>query len=187
MLRTAGRLRYLYLAWLSGPGYERQLYRLIRRQQIRSIVEIGIGEARRALRMIEVAQGTAPIGPIRYTGIDAFESRASGEAPGLTLKEAYRTLKPTGARVQVVPGDPLSALSRVANTLLGTELLIISADQDRAAIEQAWFYVPRMLVKRSIVLMEEQDEAKGQPILKPITPEKIARLAGGGAYQRRAA
>jgi hypothetical protein len=185
MLRTASRLRYLYLAWLSGPSHQRQLYRLIRKQRIRSIVEIGIGHAQRAVRMIEVAQGTPPVGPIRYTGIDAFESRDSGE--GLTLKAAYRTLKPTGARVQVVPGDPFSALSRVANTLLGTELLIVSADQSETAMAQAWFYVPRMLVERSIVLLEEKDTATGRTQLKPMHATEIARLSRQGSGQRLAA
>lgn len=187
MLRTAGRLRYLYLAWLSGPSHQRQLYRLIRRQQVRSIVEIGIGEALRAVRMIEVAQATPPASAIRYTGIDAFESRDHAELPGLTLKEAYRTLRSTGARVQVVPGDPFSALSRVANTLLGTELLIISADQDAASMEQAWFYVPRMLTSRSIVLLEQNDEASGKAAYRRLTSDDVTRLAGQGSYRRRAA
>jgi hypothetical protein len=187
MLRTASRLRYLYLAWLSGPSCQRRLYRLIRRQQIRSIVEIGVGRASRAVRMIEVAQGTPPAGVVRYTGIDSFELRGAGEPPGVSLKEAYRLLKPTGARVQLVPGDPLSALARVANNLLETELVIISADQDPAAMAQAWFYVPRMLGKRSVVVLEERDEANSATVLRQLASEEIAQLAGQDRTRRRAA
>lgn len=186
MLRTAGRLRYLYLAWLSGPAHQRSLYRMIRRQQVRNIVEIGVGSAERALRMIEVAQATPPVGPIRYTGIDAFEMRAD-TSPGLSLKDAYRTLKATGARVQVVPGDPLSALSRVANTLSGTELLIVSANQDAASLAQAWFYVPRMLAAGAVVLVEEKAEATGKLALRQVDSQEIARLSAPPAAYRRAA
>ena len=79
-----------------------------------------------------------------YTAIDQFESRGESQ-PRLSLKEAFHVLRPTGVKLQLVPGDPLSALSRIANSLAGTDLLLIAADQDRQSLAQAWKYVPRML------------------------------------------
>jgi hypothetical protein len=184
MQRTASRFRYLYLAYLSGPRCERQLYRLIRRQRIRQIVEIGIGQACRAVRMIEVAHLVPPGGPMRYIGIDAFELRSDGSS--LTLKAAYRTLKATGARVQVVPGDPLTALARVANSLTNTGLVLISADQDQESLAKAWFYVPRMLASKGVVLVEEKDQ-QGEKRLRRVSDEEIHKLANLYTARRKAA
>jgi hypothetical protein len=131
----------------------------MRRCRARNIVEMGIGDARRAERMIRLAQGWSHDKPVRYTAIDLFETRRDELAPTLTLKNAFRKLKATGARVRVVPGDPLPALARVANSLTGTDLVLISADQDEASLEAAWFYVPRMLHSGSQVLFEEVEDS----------------------------
>src|SRR5688500_11823052 len=109
MFFSARRLKYLHLAYFSQPKHDRLIYRLIRRYRVRQIVEMGLGDGRRADRMIPLARNWAQGEPVRYTAIDPFELR-SGEEPVLTLKAAYRRLKATGARVQVVPGDPLTAL-----------------------------------------------------------------------------
>ena len=186
MFASASRLKYLYLAYLSAPSSDRLLYRSIRRRQIRSIVEIGIGQARRSLRMIEVAQSLAAARPVRFTAIDAFELRGSGSEGGLTLKQAYRRLKATGARVQVVPGDPYAALSRVANTLAKTDLLVISADLDEDSLSRAWFYIPRMLYKHSLVFREEPGNA-GDCQLRAVEIKEIAALAAVHVGHRRAA
>ena len=50
------RLKYLYLAYLSRPVGDRAIYRTIRRRNVRKILEIGIGTAGRALRMIDLAR-----------------------------------------------------------------------------------------------------------------------------------
>ena len=42
-----------------------------------------------------------------------------------------------------------------------TDLVVIRADQDPAALERAWFYLPRMLHEKSVVLIE-QPGAEGQ-------------------------
>ena len=154
---ASSRLHYLWLAYLSRPEHERALYRLIRREKPHQIVEIGIGDGRRTMRMIRAAARFAGGDSIRYAGIDLFEARAAG-TPGLSLKQTHQLLKRSGARVQLIPGDPLSALTRAANALGNTDLMIISAIHDEAALRQAWFYVPRMLHARSCVLWESGTE-----------------------------
>jgi hypothetical protein len=61
------------------------------------------------------------------------------------LKEAYRLLKATGAQVQLIPGDPGSALPRSANALGQMDLVTISADYDAESFAGGWFYLPRLL------------------------------------------
>ena len=127
--------------------------------------------------MIEAASLHVPQGRIHYTGIDLFEARSSMDGPGVTLKMAHRLLKATGARTQLLPGDPLTALSREANCLTGTDLVIISARQDRSSLARAWFYVPRMLHPGSQVYVEEVGRGGRPPVLRRLAPDEIARLA----------
>jgi hypothetical protein len=154
-LKPASSLQYLFLSRFSRPRHERCLYRALRRLRARSIVEIGMGEARRALRMLSVAMRYRPHERLSYAGIDLFEARPA-DSPGLRLKDAHKRLIATGVQLRLVPGDPFAALARCANSLANTDLVVISADHDPAALEPAWFYIPRMLHERSLILLEEQ-------------------------------
>jgi hypothetical protein len=173
-LSAAGLLRFAYYAWLSKPAGERVLYRAINRRRLRRIVEIGLDSGLRAERMIWAAQRRGR-DSVRYTGIDLFETRSSGAAP-LGLKATYHRLRSTGARVQLAPGDPFTALARIANSLTGTDLLVISlsGDVDAEALERSWFYIPRMLHAGSQVFAEEESE-KGT-VFRRLAQLEIERL-----------
>ena len=106
-------LKYACLAYLSQPSADRIIYRAIRRHQVHSIVELGVGDARRAQRMIRVAKQFSPAETIRYTGIDLFETRPVGQ-PQIKLKVAYMEFKRLTPCVQLAPGDPYLALARTA-------------------------------------------------------------------------
>lgn len=179
---SASLLKYAYLAYFSQPKSERWLYRHIRRHRSLQIVELGVGDVDRSLRMIQVAQRSAAGQPVHYAGIDLFEARP-GQAAAFSLKQAHRLLKPSGALVRLLPGDPLSALASAANTLLGTDLLLISADVDTPSLERAWFYVPRMLHATSLVVRETQ-AADGQPDLETVPRDEIDRRASAASPRK---
>lgn len=179
-------LRHLYLAYFSQPKADRLLYRLIRRQRIQRIVELGVGTGVRSCRLIRAAQGASPGLAIRYTGIDLFEDRPRTSPSGLSLKDAYRLLKTTGAQTQLVPGDPFTALARVANSLAGAQLVVVSAGLDPVSLARSWFYMPRLLTGESLVFCEEADAASGETRLRQITQAEIGRLAGAGERRRAA-
>lgn len=154
ILRTIKKLRACYLA---KPPQRRKLHRAIVRNQVARIVELGVGDASRAAAMLHLAACSVPRESIQYCGIDLFEANepnANHAEPSIALKEAYRRLKSTGVSIQLVPGDPLSALGRMGNELAGTDLLVISRAVDRDSLKQAWFFVPRILHDRSVVLIE---------------------------------
>lgn len=184
-LPAANSFQYLYFAYFSKPVCDRKLFRLIRQHRLGRILEIGVGEAVRARRLISVAQRYLAPTEVRYTGIDPFESRSANDAPGLTLKLAHRLLKASGAQVQLVPGDPFSALSRTANSLSGIELAIISADQDDQALARAWHYLPRTLAPHAIVVIERLDPVQGSAFLQEIDRDELQQLAS--VHQRRRA
>lgn len=170
-------LRYYYLAWFSQPAADRPLYKTLRSRTIRSIVEIGIGQGLRTRRMFEVAlKHCHHEEPLRYTGIDLFEARGNS-VPGLTLKQAYARLQHDRVQIKLVPGDPLMALSRAANSLTGTDLVIISLTERGDALDQAWRYVPRMLHDDSLVYLEVPGKKPGETRFTLLKPIEIARLA----------
>lgn len=177
-------LKSFLIAHCSRPAWERCIYRTIRQQSVATIVELGLGVGIRAGRMIQLAQIAGQ--SVRYTGIDEFESRSADAAPGLSLKQAYQQLRKTGAAIQLVPGDPLAALTRAANSLTRTDLLVISADVDGQALRRAWWYVPRMLHRKSTVYLEECHD--GRRYFVRLAMGEVNRLAESQAtYLRRAA
>jgi hypothetical protein len=179
------RLRLFYLLHFSKPACDRLVYRELRRKKARKIVEIGMGTAERAVHAINLLKGFHAVGDIHYTGIDQFEARIIGDGPRLTLRDAHRVLKATGARIQLVPGAAGEALSRVANGLRETDAVIISAGQSPEQMAQAWFYLPRMVHGSTLFFQEATSPPGGVATMHLLDRDEIARLTVQG--RRRAA
>jgi hypothetical protein len=148
-----GVVRFSYLAYLSQPASDRPIYKALRQHPVRKIVELGVGDAVRTRRILEMALALRPDGEIRYAGIDLFEARPASQA-GLSLKAAYKLLRQVPVQSRLIPGDPFTALARVANDLTETDLLVIAADQDPQQLARAWALVPRMVHDSSLVFLE---------------------------------
>jgi hypothetical protein len=138
-----------------------------------------VGKLQRTLVVLELAVQKSAAEQLKYAGIDPFEGRAEG-VPGLSLKEAHKLLKPCGARVELVPGEPASGLARRANALMRTDLLLISAEA--GDLGTGWFYVPRMLHDGSQVFVEEAGQWRELTRL-----EIEQRAAAASKTMRRAA
>lgn len=189
MVSVFGRIKNLFLnctAQITQSPEERPVFRIVRERKVRSIVEIGVGNGVRTQRLLEAAVRNRPPAGVVYTGIDLFEARSDCSS-GLSLKEVHRKLKPTKATVRLVPGDPLSALSRIANSLTDTELLIISADQFGESLDRAWFYVPRLLAASAVVLIEAVDPKTGEMSLQALSRLEVEALAAKARPRRLAA
>ncbi len=159
------RLRLVYLCHFSQPTSDRPLYRAIRRQRAAKIVEVGIGDGHRALRMIEVARKAVPGCEVHYVGLDLFEAATEVGRYGISLKSAHQLLRGAGAKVQLVPGAPVETLTRLANSLGKVDLLILPAELDAPSQSRLWYFVPRMLHERSLVLIDSMTD-DGQPLLR---------------------
>ena len=183
-LATLNFIKQCYFSYLSRPVGERPLYRAAARLRARRIVQIGLEMGRRSRRLLQIALWHHPTEQIRFTGIDLFEARP-GDVPGMTLKQAHCVLGVTGVRVRLVPGDPLTALSRIANSLTGTDLVVVSADQDSQALRPAWLYIPRMLHPGSQVFVEESSASSGKPVFRALGRGQIERLAKCSPADRR--
>jgi len=182
---VARLLRTLYLLYFSRPASNRTLYKAIRAKPVRSIVELGIDLGGRTERILEIAGWRSE--SLRYTGIDLFEARTGGEG-GSSLKDTFAKLRVPGVRVQLVPGDPYTALTRVANALTGTDLLLIAANQDQESLARAWSWIPRMLTPSSLVFVETCGASGGETNWRQVKLDEVQRLASAAARaQRRAA
>jgi hypothetical protein len=180
------RIKYLHLAYFSKPIADRAIYRAIRLVRPKSIVEIGLGTGQRAARAIALAARLRPGERIAYTAVDLFEASPSGR-PALGLKKAHHLLSATGAKVQLVPGDPFSALARTANSLMCTDLLIVSADQTGESLDRSWFYVPRMLHDASVVMIESPPHGdQGGAAFEQLAKSDVASRYVGDLRRRAA-
>jgi hypothetical protein len=177
-------LKYAYLAYAAKPRTDRQLYRLVKLHRVCRIVELGIAGLERSAALIGVGQRYAADGKVAYTGLDWFDAR-SAEMPALTLKQAHCQLQATGAQIRLAPGEPARSLRGIANAHSHTGLLLISAAVTDSTLESAWFYVPRMLDGRSIVLRERLDQA-GEPVFEMISMQKLAEFVERASIRRAA-
>ena len=184
VLKKTSFVRFMILSRFSRPAHERLIYRMIRQLRATTVVEIGVQEGVGSQRIIEAALRFSPADEIRYTGIDLFEARPP-QSPGMKLKEAHRRLKRHGVHVHLIPGDPFSALARSANTLTGTDLIVIRGDQEPEALRRSWIYVPRMLHERSVVLQESNSAMEVHFTTQSHT--SIEQWATGNTVSRRAA
>jgi hypothetical protein len=181
---AASGLNAFWWSWLARPKSDRPLFRLIRKHKPCKLMLLGLTDSVRPVRMISLAQRYHPTAPIEFAGIDRFDSRASG-IPGMSLKLAHQLLRPTAARINLIPGDPFEALTRAANTLHGYQLVLISATQNPESLSRAWFYLNRLLAPNAVILREET--AANGPILNALPQAELARLATAAAPHRRAA
>lgn len=183
-MSIVNRLRYLYLAWFSKPKSQRAIYRSIVKRRVASILELGIGDGERSLRMLQLAS-QCQSETVRYAAIDQFEMRPEEHGPPLPLKEAHRKFRQTSAQARLLPGDAFSALARGANSLGTFDLVIISACQNDDALGRAWFYFPRMLHDRSLVLVEEH-ASTGESSFRVMPRSEIDALAQPSSRRRAA-
>lgn len=176
-------LRYWYLAFASRPSSDRMLFRLIKRRRPARIVEIGLGDLARSLRMVRLAQAVRD-SVIVYAAIDAFDLRGD-QLPVLPLKSAYRQLKATGANVRVLPGDPYAALSQKLHLVRNADLLLIAAHVTDRELERAWSYLPAAM-HASTAVYRETALPTGARAWRAMERQAIDKLAAP-VFGRRAA
>lgn len=155
-MTPTGWAKYLYLAHFAKPKCDRSVFRSFKRNTITNIVEIGLRDVSFTTSIIETALKHCPDNKISYSGIDLFEARPP-EQEAFSLKDMHKRLSDKRLKVRLIPGDPMVGLSRFANTLTGTNMLIVSADVDCVAMDNAWFYVPRMLDDSAVIYVYDRD------------------------------
>lgn len=147
-----GIFKKLWLLRCSRSVGERPLIRSILDRRPKKILELGLGELSRTPNMLSLASQVSD-DSIHYVGLDRFEARRPEDPPGVTLKEAHSCLRNFG-RIQLVPGNPDSALARLCNHLGWFDLILVSADVDAETVSRCWFFLQRLTQSHTVVLQE---------------------------------
>ena len=148
-------------------------------------MELGVGDGRRATRMIEIARRMSPGAEVSYIGMDLFEARSATDGPGLSLKAAHQLLRASGAQVRLVPGNPADSLIRSANAAGQVDVLIVPGELDSPSFSRMWLFVPRMLHKGSIVFVE-RTLPDGEKSLSIKQRAEIEQQAAAGSRRKAA-
>jgi len=185
-MRTIGWFQKLWLSRFSKPAGERSVYRLIQRSQPKRILELGLGTLVRSERVLALAGAVAADAPVHYVGLDRFEGRLPTDPPGVSLKQAHQRLHSL-ARVQLVPGNVDSSLSRLCNHLGVFDLVLVSIDNDARHLERSWFFIQRLVNAKTTVLVEVAGGAAGgTTVWKAVDKQRIDELAGKAVLKRAA-
>ena len=188
-MKPISALQYFTWSQFSKPSNDRMAYRAIKKNKFRTLVEVGLGEGLRCERMIRIAQKYSGSSTIRYTGVDLFEERDSGEVQ-LKLIEMHRQLNGLGAKAQLVPGGFGNSIQRIANSHLRTDLVVVQCNQKDdvfadAEFANAWKFLPRMLHASSqVILFFPGDEFE---VFNFLDVEDQLRKLESGKEARRAA
>ena len=181
-VKPISTLQYLQLANFSTPACDRKIYKLIKQNSFRSIIEFGLEDGNRCISMLKVAQKYVGSMSVRYTGVDSFDARSEAECT-LPLIQIHRELQKVDAKTQLVPGDIATSIPRIANSHVRTDLIVISAGFDPAALENSWFYFPRMLHSSSVVLVQKNPTGA----FETLNRHQIEKITESQAYTRRIA
>lgn len=178
-MSVGGLFKYAQRAFFSKPTPERQLVRLVKKEAIRRIVEVGIESLEDTTSVLQSCVKQARGEAVSYTALDLFDERSDSVEP-LQLVSGYRQLVATGAKVRLVPGGAIGSLIREANSLADTDLLLLSKAVDDASLAAAWYYLPRMCHPGTLVFrLMPGGSTDGPAEWQPIGLDEIAQRAGG--------
>ena len=147
----------LYWRYFAKPVAERSLSMFVLENPIQSILEIGIGSGDRIKRILALIKQTNAAQPIRYAGVDPFES-AGDNVAHVSLKNAHRMLAEFGLKAHLIPGEPVSALTRVVHTVLPSDLIIIDGRWNSDTVNQQAIekWLPRICHANSTIFAAPQ-------------------------------
>jgi hypothetical protein len=178
-----GLFRRLWLTRFSQPARERPLYRHVLRTPPKRVIELGVGTLGRTERLLGLLRSVHPGVDLHYVGLDRFEGRLPEDPPGVTLKQAHQRLHGL-ARVQLVPGNIDTSLSRLCNHLGAFDLVLISADNDPRYIDRCWFFIQRLVNLQSAIFAESGQGRGGA--WTPIPKARVDELASKSVLRRAA-
>jgi hypothetical protein len=189
MVRVAGNamahyglLQRLWLTRLSRPAKDRTVYRHALRSPPRRIIELGVGTLGRTERLLGLLRAVHPGADLQYVGLDRFEGRLPEDPPGVTLKQAHKRLHSL-AKVQLVPGNTDTSLSRLCNHLGVFDLVLISADNDPRHVDRCWFFIQRIITPQTAIFAESRGSGGAWT---PMTKARVDELASKTVLKRAA-
>jgi predicted O-methyltransferase YrrM len=143
------------------PDRYPNLFRLIRENKAKRIMEIGTWNGEHALQMIATAQKHHPKSKVEYYGFDLFESMTSdkfdeeyAKMPP-AMKEVENKLQKSGASVKLFMGDTNVTLKKNLKSLPRMDFIFIDGGHSIKTIENDWRYSSRLMHKSTTVVLDD--------------------------------
>lgn len=141
------------------PSRYSHLYRLIKETDATKILEIGVWDGERALRMIDVA--LRKNGTCEYYGFDLFEDldeeTFNKEISKKPLTEAVITskLEGTGAVVRLYKGNTMETLPQVIGSLPKIDFVFIDGGHHVDTVTNDWKHVQNVMHDSTVVVFDD--------------------------------
>jgi len=146
-MMLANKLRYRHLLFITRPRRYVNLFRTIYRRRCRHLVEIGTWNGAHAEQMIAVAAARADAQHVNYVGFDLFEDLTDEQFQQEFSKrpppfeEVARSLRATGAEIQLVRGNTRSTIPRSTAVLQAADFVFIDGGHSIETIRSDFFGV----------------------------------------------
>jgi hypothetical protein len=177
-------LRQIYLTRFSRPAQNREIYRELYRAKPTSLFVLGVDSLPFVQELTELMHGWKPSERVRLALLDPFDARPAG-TPRLTLRETNAHFADKPVRLTLHPGDPATALPRIANQLGVADAILLSPSIDPAEFAPAWYFLPRLMHPESTLI--EGTATESGPSYRCVTAEEVSRRAERSVQRTRRA
>jgi len=161
MINTFEYARYLCRLAAVKPRRYANLFREIRGNRCRRMLEVGTYDGRHAAQMIQTAGIFHPRDRVEYAGFDLFElltddklnKEFSKRPPDISTVRSR--LERTGARISLYQGDTRTILPRVKDDLGQFDLIFIDGGHSEETISSDWNAVKGLMRDGTVVLFDD--------------------------------
>jgi len=130
-----------------GSGAEASICRLVKRSGATSVLEIGIGDGKRALSVARSLVEANPDKKVTYAAIDMFEM---GDGP-ITLRDFNQQLREQNVKPTLVPMGVIPGLARVSSTVGMIDLILIAEPTEQIEMTTLSMQLKRLTTSKSAV------------------------------------
>lgn len=175
-------LRKIYRA--IKPLRYKYLFKIIKNNKCKRIMEIGVRDGGSALQMIEEAKKNFAAEEIEYYGFDLFEEvDAKSEEyahvkllPTLCLETIKDKLEKTNAKIYVYKGDTKETLPKVIKELPKMDIAFIDGGHDIETIKNDWKYTQQVMSTHTVVIFDDywnREDAGCKKVIEDIDKTKF--------------
>lgn len=150
-------------AWLFhmvyGPKRYKHLYKSIKKIKAKKILEIGVWNGKRAVKMIETARKLNE--DVEYYGFDLFDDLSEDAYKKEMSKRppsqdsVQNILDTTGAKITLHAGNTLESLPKAVASLPKMDFIFIDGGHSNETVKSDWEAVSVLMHKESIVIFDD--------------------------------
>lgn len=165
-----------------APKRYHHLFDSIKEVQAKNILEVGVWNGKRAIKMIETAKLVSSSEMITYYGFDLFENldqahyekEVSKKPPA--KQDVENLLSTTGVQIKLFSGNTLVTMPQVIPTLPTMDFVFIDGGHSLETIAGDWSCVQKLMHSNTIVIFDDywrnRSDAGAKMIVDSIDREK---------------